>query len=141
MGSTLICICLHKYRQMIIYYMLILFASSSILTHVGVASVAEGRAISKLIEAAQKGLKEEALVMVRRTQIGSRPPKCERRCRNCVHCEAVQVPVAPQFQTHRTHSAAKAISTVTIEYSRGDDVSNYKPIGWKCKCGDNFYNP
>ncbi|KAI4337537.1 hypothetical protein L6164_015941 [Bauhinia variegata] len=100
--------------------------------------MAEGREISKLIDAAQKGMKEEGLVMVERIQIGSSPPKCERKCRNCVHCEAVQVPV-PQVQSHRMDSVATAISTTA--YTRGENISNYKPMSWKCKCGDNFYNP
>jgi len=34
-------------------------------------------------------------VMVRK-QIGSRPPKCDTRCRFCGHCEAIQVPANPR---------------------------------------------
>lgn len=89
----------------------------------------------------QKGMKERESILVTKALIGSRPPKCERRCRTCGHCEAVQVPIVPQVQSHRSHySAARAATTVTYN-SRGDDLSNYKPISWKCKCGDYFFNP
>ncbi|KAE9587071.1 hypothetical protein Lalb_Chr23g0269791 [Lupinus albus] len=102
-----------------------------------------GRAISNLIKVApvqnqlhkvnsthSKGMKE----------IGSRPPKCEGRCISCGHCEAVQVPVEEIVQRHRSHySSTRAI----IAYSSrsDDDLSNYKPMSWKCKCGDYFFNP
>ncbi|KAJ1391939.1 Epidermal patterning factor protein [Sesbania bispinosa] len=103
--------------------------------------MAEGRAISNLNEVAQKGMKERESIMVAKSLLGSRPPKCERRCRNCGHCEAVQVPVAPQVQSHRSHYSAATRTAAIASYSRGDGLSNYKPISWKCKCGDYFFNP
>ncbi|PKU64160.1 EPIDERMAL PATTERNING FACTOR-like protein 2 [Dendrobium catenatum] len=51
--------------------------------------------------------------------IGSRPPLCIGICRACGRCEAIQVPAIPQQ-----------------DYS-----SNYKPLSWKCKCGDLIVNP
>ncbi|XP_027356712.1 EPIDERMAL PATTERNING FACTOR-like protein 2 [Abrus precatorius] len=134
MGITQMCFCCHKYRQTIIW--LILFAS----TLTNIVFMAEGRAISNLIEVTKKDMKDGESIMVAKAQIGSRPPKCEKRCRNCGHCEAVQVPVVPQIQSHRRHFPT-ARGTVVVTYSRGDDLSNYKPMSWKCKCGDYYFNP
>ncbi|KAJ7965904.1 EPIDERMAL PATTERNING FACTOR-like protein 2 [Quillaja saponaria] len=133
MGSSQNCNCCQKYRHTVIY-LLILFASTSSLTQV--RFFAEGRAISKVIEAAQKSMREQRVAAVSRIQIGSRPPRCERRCSACEHCEAVQVPVAPQV-----HFDRRERDIPTIAYSGGNDYSNYKPISWKCKCGDLFFNP
>ncbi|KAK7410407.1 hypothetical protein VNO78_01167 [Psophocarpus tetragonolobus] len=128
MGLTLVCVSCHKYRQTFICLILILFA---------IVFTAQGRSISSFVKVAQ----EDMRTMVAKPQIGSRPPKCEKRCSTCGHCEAVQVPVVPQLQNHRSHySSAKATTLVTYS-SRGDDLSNYKPMSWKCKCGDYLYNP
>ncbi|KAB2094482.1 hypothetical protein ERO13_A02G148201v2 [Gossypium hirsutum] len=78
---------------------------------------AEGRSIPKSDE-------EKARL---RAQIGSRPPRCERRCNSCDHCEAIQVPTNPQI----SH----------VAYARGDGSSYYKPMSWKCKCGNFIFNP
>ncbi|KAL2340075.1 hypothetical protein Fmac_008015 [Flemingia macrophylla] len=101
-----------------------------------------GRAISSFTELSQqKDLREsEPVTVVAKPQIGSRPPRCEKRCSTCGHCEAVQVPVSPQTQSHiRHYSSVKASRVVTS--SRSDDLSNYKPMSWKCKCGDYLLNP
>ncbi|XP_020217809.1 EPIDERMAL PATTERNING FACTOR-like protein 2 [Cajanus cajan] len=73
-----------------------------------------------------------------RAQIGSRPPRCERRCRSCGHCEAIQVPTNPQAQNGKINSSN--VST-TIAYTMGEGGSNYKPMSWKCKCGNRIFNP
>ncbi|KZV54510.1 hypothetical protein F511_01308 [Dorcoceras hygrometricum] len=58
--------------------------------------------------------------------IGSQPPRCERMCQsNCGHCKAVQVPIPSSHLLHRF---------TTHAYSRGDGISNYKPMCWKCRC-------
>ncbi|KAI3465210.1 hypothetical protein Pfo_021873 [Paulownia fortunei] len=72
-----------------------------------------------------------------RSLVGSRPPRCDQRCRSCGHCEAVQVPIAPTIKFLKQEIYA----TPRIAYSRGDDISNYKPMCWKCKCGDFIFNP
>ena len=77
-------------------------------------------------------------MVVMRNQIGSRPPRCQRRCSSCGHCEAVQVPIVPQLHSHRT---SHFYAAPTVEYSRGDYISNYKPMTWKCKCGNAIFNP
>ncbi|KAK7406407.1 hypothetical protein VNO78_08031 [Psophocarpus tetragonolobus] len=72
-----------------------------------------------------------------RAPIGSRPPRCERRCRSCGHCEAIQVPTNPQEQNGNINSSTVS----TIDFSMGKDGSNYKPMSWKCKCGKRIFNP
>nr|DAD48263.1 TPA_asm: hypothetical protein HUJ06_018200 [Nelumbo nucifera] len=74
-----------------------------------------------------------------RAQIGSRPPRCERRCSSCGHCEAVQVPVAPQYRSSTSRHSSKDYTIAAS--SRREDSSNYKPMSWKCKCGDMIFNP
>ncbi|XP_057727639.1 EPIDERMAL PATTERNING FACTOR-like protein 2 [Arachis stenosperma] len=111
--------CWHKYRQTTFISIFILFAASSTSLF-----MAQGRAMSNVIEVSQNKVRV----------IGSRPPRCESRCSNCGHCEAVQVPIVPTFHHH--HEAA-----IVAFSSRGDALSNYKPMSWKCKCGDYFFNP
>ncbi|XP_042013081.1 EPIDERMAL PATTERNING FACTOR-like protein 2 [Salvia splendens] len=83
---------------------------------------------------------EEIGARMMRGVIGSRPPKCENRCRNCGKCEAVQVPIAPAKKFLDSQIYGK-IAANTVEYSRGDGVSGYKPMCWKCKCGNFIFNP
>ncbi|KAM7514453.1 hypothetical protein LguiA_004036 [Lonicera macranthoides] len=82
-------------------------------------------------------------VEMARSMIGSRPPRCDIKCNNCGHCEAVQVPVAPQLMKTQLNakSAHHLFTNPSIAYSRGDDLSNYKPMSWKCKCGNFLFNP
>lgn len=95
----------------------------------------EGRGISQPINYYQTVNEEKAIV---RAQIGSRPPRCERRCSTCGHCEAIQVPTNPQIKGgSRNYSSTVS----TIAYARGDESSNYKPMSWKCKCGNLIFNP
>ncbi|GLU20181.1 hypothetical protein SLE2022_363930 [Rubroshorea leprosula] len=75
--------------------------------------------------------------MVLRAQIGSRPPRCERRCSSCSHCEAIQVPTNSQVRSRKGNFAHFS----NVAYARGDDYSNYKPLSWKCKCGNHIFNP
>ncbi|XP_020091476.1 EPIDERMAL PATTERNING FACTOR-like protein 2 [Ananas comosus] len=70
-----------------------------------------------------------------RALIGSRPPRCEGRCMSCGRCEAVQMPVIPQEK--RADGKDDFYKVVSFK----DDGSNYKPLGWKCKCGDIIFNP
>ncbi|KAK3423351.1 hypothetical protein EUGRSUZ_F00110 [Eucalyptus grandis] len=113
-----------------------------------VTCVAEGRVISSKLTR-EEDEQEKAMLMKRmRSLIGSRPPTCKGKCSSCGHCEAVQVPFVPQ-QVHgprrvrsaRSHIASASTRATTAYYSRGDDISNYKPMAWKCKCGDMLFNP
>ncbi|XP_027362286.1 EPIDERMAL PATTERNING FACTOR-like protein 2 [Abrus precatorius] len=94
----------------------------------------EGRKTPKQTGFYQTVHDDKAMV---RAQIGSRPPRCERRCRSCGHCEAIQVPTNPQVQEGKINP-----STVSnIAYAGGEGSSNYKPMSWKCKCGNLIFNP
>ncbi|PUZ68340.1 hypothetical protein GQ55_2G019100 [Panicum hallii var. hallii] len=73
----------------------------------------------------------------RRALIGSRPPRCERVCMSCGHCEAVQVPIVPQ---DRRQKRAAAVSAAMFSY-RVDGITNYKPLSWKCRCGGTILDP
>ncbi|KAF7809968.1 EPIDERMAL PATTERNING FACTOR-like protein 2 [Senna tora] len=102
--------------------------------------VTEGRKTLK-----QNGHNEEVVGEEDKTslsaQIGSRPPRCEGRCSWCGHCEAIQVPTNPQMQKEKKMKSSR-LSTIAA-YGRGDDssTSNYKPMSWKCKCGNLIFNP
>ncbi|KAI4389506.1 hypothetical protein MLD38_001726 [Melastoma candidum] len=96
---------------------------------------AEGRVFEGLDRSNPKGAEdgEGAREAVGQSVIGWSPPRCERRCRSCARCSAVQVPVARQVWGRSSRDVAYC--------ARGDDLSNYKPMTWKCKCGDHLFNP
>ncbi|KAF3439115.1 hypothetical protein FNV43_RR17390 [Rhamnella rubrinervis] len=100
--------------------------------------MAEGRAISKRVTVSQTVKENKTMV---RAQIGSRPPRCERRCSSCGHCEAIQVPANPQVKAGNRRNSSMVVVVANIDYARGDDNSNYKPMSWKCKCGNFIFNP
>jgi hypothetical protein len=79
----------------------------------------------------------------RRSLIGSRPPRCERVCMSCGHCEAVQVPIVPQPQPQQEKASAAAAVTLTAAMFtyRVDGITNYKPLSWKCRCGGTILDP
>ncbi|XP_059295199.1 EPIDERMAL PATTERNING FACTOR-like protein 2 [Lycium ferocissimum] len=79
-----------------------------------------------------------------RSQIGSRPPRCDKRCGSCGHCEAIQVPTNPQITNgNKNHTIINNNNNASnnIAYARDDDNLNYKPLSWKCKCGNLIFNP
>ncbi|ONK76160.1 uncharacterized protein A4U43_C03F24570 [Asparagus officinalis] len=99
----------------------------------------EARQLVEASEVAEEG--GEMKMTVEGAMIGSRPPSCERRCISCSHCEAVQVPLAPTKKQGGVQAEDSASATTTFN-SRGDEYSsNYKPMNWKCKCGDRILNP
>ncbi|CAN0917682.1 EPIDERMAL PATTERNING FACTOR-like protein 2 [Linum grandiflorum] len=105
--------------------------------------VQAGRAIPKSSNLSLTGNAAEE-VMKMRSQIGSRPPRCEKRCSSCGHCEAIQIPISPQLT--RNHDGDRSTSSLSYvsntEYAKGDEYdSNYKPMSWKCKCGNFIFNP
>ncbi|KAG9140899.1 hypothetical protein Leryth_010429, partial [Lithospermum erythrorhizon] len=95
------------------------------------AFLSEGRKLMKTADPFQTVHDEERAIL--RAQIGSRPPRCDGRCSSCGHCEAIQVPSNPQIKNATTLSA--------VAYARGDYSSNYKPMSWKCKCGNLILSP
>ncbi|CAL5078180.1 unnamed protein product [Urochloa decumbens] len=96
---------------------------------------------SKVQEAEIRGEMMEG----RRALIGSRPPRCERVCMSCGHCEAVQVPIVPQdhhlqIQNRAAATTGAAISAALFAY-RVNGITNYKPLSWKCRCGGTILDP
>ncbi|KAF7056467.1 hypothetical protein CFC21_063868 [Triticum aestivum] len=77
--------------------------------------------------------------------LGSRPPSCEGQCQWACggrRCEAVQVPVAPRDlgqqlknrKKEKRASPAAGRGGGALLPSSYDEHSNYKPLGWRCKC-------
>ncbi|KAL3640365.1 hypothetical protein CASFOL_015333 [Castilleja foliolosa] len=98
---------------------------------------AEGRRLTQTADNSKSMNEDEKLIL--RGRIGSQPPRCDRRCSSCEHCEAIQVPTNPQIR--RKTEIANSTAVSVIAYARGYDNSNYKPMSWKCKCGNLIFNP
>ncbi|KAL5982233.1 hypothetical protein ACLOJK_016304 [Asimina triloba] len=72
-------------------------------------------------------------------RLGSTPPSCHGRCSECNPCLAVQVPTLPDHDDvgqGSGNSVATALVSSSAASSIGDPYSNYKPLEWKCRCGD-----
>ncbi|KAL1814010.1 hypothetical protein ACET3Z_024075 [Daucus carota] len=125
----------HNNGNLIIFF---IFFSVSSLPHLNF--MAQGRVMHNHIDIDVA----QTEVLVTRNLIGSRPPRCEKKCTNCGHCRAVQVPVAPLQKKGEQETIGRLSHHVYASaayYSRGNDISNYKPMCWKCQCGDTFFNP
>ncbi|KAL1568061.1 EPIDERMAL PATTERNING FACTOR-like protein 1 [Salvia divinorum] len=70
-----------------------------------------------------------------KARLGSTPPSCQNRCNMCHPCMAVQVPTTPS--RGRVYPGRIGGDSFTDE----NRYSNYKPLGWKCRCEGHFYNP
>ncbi|KAF1870336.1 hypothetical protein Lal_00003542 [Lupinus albus] len=55
------------------------------------------------------------------SRLGSTPPRCEHKCGGCIPCDPIQIP--------------------TNKDLLGLQYTNYEPEGWKCKCGNSYFNP
>ncbi|KAJ3676918.1 hypothetical protein LUZ60_002642 [Juncus effusus] len=75
----------------------------------------------------------QGILMEDKVRLGSMPPSCHNRCNNCNPCTAVQIPTIPGQGTQLVH-----VSTDESPFSM---YANYKPLGWKCRCGNQLYNP
>ncbi|KAK3211289.1 hypothetical protein Dsin_015995 [Dipteronia sinensis] len=76
------------------------------------------------------------LLFEEKTRLGSMPPSCHNKCNQCHPCMAVQVPTLPRQERLRPgHMEFVEPSLLTNKYS------NYKPLGWKCRCNGHFFNP
>ncbi|KAI4378736.1 hypothetical protein MLD38_016174 [Melastoma candidum] len=93
------------------------------------------------------------LTLQEKSRLGSTPPSCHNKCNICHPCMAVQVPSTP-FQKSRAASSGDAVvdekpsssrATTTTSGSISEYIdpspSNNKPVGWKCSCGNHFYDP
>ncbi|KAH6803828.1 EPIDERMAL PATTERNING FACTOR-like protein [Perilla frutescens var. frutescens] len=83
------------------------------------------------------------LVVGEKTRLGSTPPSCHNKCNQCHPCMAVQVPTLPSHNRVRPNSGQEKLLGYfeSSPSSAGNRYSNYKPLGWKCRCGGHFFNP
>ncbi|KAI3934407.1 hypothetical protein MKW92_002414 [Papaver armeniacum] len=136
------------------HLLLISLSCFLILSSTQVRFMAEGsRTLFKLLEEplpispqphVMKGIEEKKSMIKERVMIGSHPPRCQMKCNTCRHCEAVQVPAVPQSSNQGKKISTMSTTSINSKIStamRGDDNTNYKPMSWKCKCGDVIFNP
>ncbi|CAI0422308.1 unnamed protein product, partial [Linum tenue] len=84
------------------------------------------------------------LVEEEKSRLGSTPPSCHNKCNSCHPCMAVQVPTVPSHAGVQPGPSSRIGTTESFDpyYNPpGNRYSNYKPLGWKCRCGDHLYNP
>ncbi|KAK7387529.1 hypothetical protein VNO78_28399 [Psophocarpus tetragonolobus] len=74
-----------------------------------------------------------------KNRLGSMPPTCHNKCNQCHPCMAVQVPTLPSHDKVQPGLAPTA--AMQLFFLQGNKYSNYKPMSWKCHCGDHFFNP
>ncbi|KAM0971207.1 hypothetical protein ACFX13_019429 [Malus domestica] len=78
-----------------------------------------------------------------KTRLGSEPPSCHNKCNYCHPCVAVQVPTISSRERRVEPGMTRTIPMMFLDPSHPgtNKYSNYKPLGWKCHCGDHFFNP
>lgn len=75
----------------------------------------------------------KGMLMEDKIRLGSIPPSCHNRCNACNPCTAIQVPTLPSQGDQLLRASSKE-----MPFSM---YSNYKPLGWKCRCRDQLFNP
>ncbi|KAJ8500718.1 hypothetical protein OPV22_011270 [Ensete ventricosum] len=83
----------------------------------------------------------EGMPVEDKIRLGSTPPSCHNRCDLCNPCTAVQVPTLPVQSTPVRSRVRKVRPSDDDPFSYGNQYSNYKPLGWRCSCGNRLYNP
>ncbi|KAK1361745.1 Epidermal patterning factor-like protein [Heracleum sosnowskyi] len=91
---------------------------------------------------------KQGLMFEEKTRLGSTPPSCHNKCNQCHPCMALQVPslttrngrVQPGLSRQGTIDPLDYYDPTTPS-PVGNKYSNYKPLGWKCRCRNHFYNP
>ncbi|QCE13528.1 hypothetical protein DEO72_LG11g521 [Vigna unguiculata] len=78
----------------------------------------QGNERKTMLKSKGKGYKEALRGLSR---LGSTPPRCEHKCGGCIPCDPIQIP--------------------TNNDLLGAQYANYEPEGWKCKCGNTYFNP
>ncbi|KAJ4756760.1 EPIDERMAL PATTERNING FACTOR-like protein [Rhynchospora pubera] len=83
--------------------------------------------------------KEMEMLLEDKSRLGSTPPSCHNKCNQCNPCFPVQVPafLAQNKPMHR----AKMTRLTNVDLHSFREFSNYKPLGWKCQCHQQLYNP
>ncbi|KAB1210197.1 EPIDERMAL PATTERNING FACTOR-like protein 1 [Morella rubra] len=86
----------------------------------------------------------QSLLFGEKSRLGSTPPSCHNKCNQCHPCMAVQVPTMPSSVPVQPGSGRKT-QTAPMEFfdsaPRRNKYSNYKPLGWKCRCQNHLFNP
>ncbi|KAG8384222.1 hypothetical protein BUALT_Bualt04G0095500 [Buddleja alternifolia] len=124
----------HRLHHLAISLLILVISTSS---HFRLIFHCEGRKLMiQTPEISQTTVKVEDKALLR-AHVGSRPPRCEQKCTSCSQCEAIQVPTNPQIN----NSTTDATHVDYVRLRGDDDNSNYKPISWKCKCGNLIFNP
>uniref|UniRef100_A0ACD5Z7C4 Uncharacterized protein n=1 Tax=Avena sativa TaxID=4498 RepID=A0ACD5Z7C4_AVESA len=73
-----------------------------------------------------------------KSRLGSTPPSCHNRCNACNPCKPVQVATTLPSGSSRPSTSRAAAVDEAAAYAQ---YSNYKPLGWKCRCAGRLYNP
>lgn len=68
-----------------------------------------------------------------KSRLGSTPPSCHNRCNACNPCTPVQVATLPGF--------SRPVRVADDEVAGFAQYSNYKPLGWKCRCAGRLFDP
>ncbi|MED6111256.1 hypothetical protein PIB30_050918, partial [Stylosanthes scabra] len=86
----------------------------------------------------------EVLHFEEKNRVGSVPPICHNKCNGCHPCIPVQVSTWPSNGYGRRFQPRVAPTAANKEgflFEDHNSYSNYKPLDWKCRCGDHFFNP
>ncbi|KAI4345261.1 hypothetical protein L6164_012400 [Bauhinia variegata] len=93
----------------------------------------------------QPSVSPRGLLFEEKNRLGSMPPSCHNKCNECQPCMAVQVPSVPSHDRVHPDPTRKTslgfFNPSTQVNINNNGYSNYKPLGWKCHCGDHFFNP
>ncbi|OIW18123.1 hypothetical protein TanjilG_22321 [Lupinus angustifolius] len=92
------------------------------------------------------GLSQRDLLFEEKNRLGSIPPRCHNKCNDCHPCMAVQVPSLPSHEQQLQPDLTKKDTMEEDMFDPSSQVnnnrySNYKPLGWKCHCGNHFFDP
>ncbi|KAK7860119.1 epidermal patterning factor-like protein 1 [Quercus suber] len=80
------------------------------------------------------------LLFEEKNRLGSTPPSCHNKCNKCHPCMAVQVPTMPSRLPVQP-GLTRLARTTPMEFFDPSAQTNYKPLGWKCSCQNNLFNP
>ncbi|KAI3434196.1 Epidermal patterning factor-like protein [Psidium guajava] len=84
----------------------------------------------------------QGLSFEEKTRLGSTPPSCHSKCNGCHPCMAVQVPSVPAAgRKEKSEKPSRPAEFVDSSHASPGRYSNYKPLGWKCRCRNHLFNP
>ncbi|KAJ4953706.1 hypothetical protein NE237_030538 [Protea cynaroides] len=88
-------------------------------------------------------LSHQGLLIEDKTRLGSIPPSCHNKCNECHPCTAVQVPTTLPIhdRVQPGQGRTEPMELVSSPSTTPAKYANYKPLGWKCRCGNRLFNP